>query len=77
MNPLALLIGIPLGLWLSNAANKGPEIVEREKRRYASAMERRFGADQRKCKAYEQHQMRVELADKTRRDEFRKKQQKG
>jgi len=56
MNPLAYLIGIPLGLWASDNLHKVPKIIAREKERHAETMETRFGADQQQVvarRAYE------------------------
>ena len=72
MNPLAILIGVPLGFWLSDVVHNAPEIIRREKERHANAMEKRFGADQRKVEEYEQHRARVEESGRERRAEFRR-----
>ncbi len=73
MNPLALLIGVPLGLLLSELVHNAPEIYETCKQCNALAMEHRFGADRRKCEEYAQHEARVDKHGRERRAEFRKR----
>ena len=50
--------------------------IEQEKRILASSMDHRFGADRRKCEEYEQHQAQVADADRKRRAEFSKREEK-
>lgn len=76
MNPLAYIIGIPLGLWLSDVISRSPEIIAREKERHAQAMEKRFGADRRKYQEWQTHCDNVEEAGRRQRAEFRKRNQK-
>ena len=70
MNILAYVIGVPLGLWLSDEVHKID--WKRVKRDYEKTIDNRFAADQRTCEEYEQHQSKIADADTQRRAEFRK-----
>ena len=73
MSPLAILIGVPLGFWLSDVVHNAPKTYQVFQERHAATMEKRFGADQRKCEEYANHQARVAEADREHRAEFRRR----
>ena len=77
MNPIALIIGVPLGLWLSNRVAAAPAIVARTEVSHAAATEKRFGAANWMRDEQEVFEARKEANGRRQRAEFRARNHKS